>query len=239
MFVASARRSAARLRLGRRCRRAVLVGARDVVTLCRRASSTCVLLAENRLSLAGREQVTPLRLGFLVQFLLFVGVGARVRRGTPAGARADAAQALVSSAGLHLAHRRGVHGDRGSGRPAARAAAAAVASRWRGWLAMFRPGRRTRRRCTCCVQMVLLMAAASPRSAHADVGCAGRWQSAGTSASSPAFPRSSACCCQVRAPPRISALLILGGDTALLSGAARAAPGRARHYVVAQPDCSS
>lgn len=72
-------------------------------------SSACVvtmmnliLLAENRLSVATGNRVTPLRIGFLVQFFLIVGWTLSFITGPPR-TQADAVSALGAIGGLHLA----------------------------------------------------------------------------------------------------------------------------------------
>ena len=61
-----------------------------------------VLLAENRLSLVTEDRVTPLRTGFLVQFLLLIAWVLSFINAA-AGARQDAVTALGVFGGLHLA----------------------------------------------------------------------------------------------------------------------------------------
>jgi hypothetical protein len=61
-----------------------------------------VLLAEHRLSLATENRVTPLRIGFLVQFLLIVGWALSFINAS-AGERSDAVDALGGFGCLHLA----------------------------------------------------------------------------------------------------------------------------------------
>ena len=61
-----------------------------------------VLLAENRLSLPTENRVTPLRVGFLAQFLL-IAAWALSFINEPASVRSNALQALGVIGGLHLA----------------------------------------------------------------------------------------------------------------------------------------
>jgi hypothetical protein len=71
-------------------------------TFCLVSMTNLVLLAENRLSLATENRVTPLRVGFAVQFLLIVG-WMLTFVGEPANIRSSAAEALATLGGLHLA----------------------------------------------------------------------------------------------------------------------------------------
>ena len=71
-------------------------------TACLATMVNLVLLAENRLSPPTENRVTPLRVGFLVQFLLIVGWTSSFIN-EPAGVRANAAEALGVLGGLHLA----------------------------------------------------------------------------------------------------------------------------------------
>lgn len=61
-----------------------------------------VLLAENRLALATSNRVTPLRLGFLVQFLVIVGWSVTFAD-EPPNVRREALQSMGVFAGIHLA----------------------------------------------------------------------------------------------------------------------------------------
>jgi hypothetical protein len=71
-------------------------------TFCLASMVNLVLLAENRLSLPSEDRVTPLRVGFLVQFLLIAAWTLSFVNGSP-GVRSNAAQALGVFGGLHLA----------------------------------------------------------------------------------------------------------------------------------------
>jgi len=73
-----------------------------VTTACLATMINLVLLAENRLSLATEDRVTPLRVGFLVQFLL-IAAWTLSFIGEPPTVRASAAGALRVIGGLHLA----------------------------------------------------------------------------------------------------------------------------------------
>jgi hypothetical protein len=71
-------------------------------TFCLASMANLVLLAENRLSLPTENRVTPLRCGFLLQFLLIASWTLSFI-GEPATIRANAAQALGVIGGVHLA----------------------------------------------------------------------------------------------------------------------------------------
>ena len=116
-----------------------------------------VLLAENRLSLPTEDRVTPLRVGFFVQFLLIVAwiVGPSIGAPrAPAVERGRGARRHRRCCTWPWSH---VHGDRGPGRVAARVreheAVAALA------LARDVPSRRRTRRRLCAGADGLLMLA--------------------------------------------------------------------------------
>jgi len=107
-------------------------------TFCLASMANLVLLAENRLSLPTENRVTPLRVGFLGQFLL-IAAWTLSFLNQPPGVRSNAVEALGVIAGLHLAlvamftvtedlvvSRRGLLHMKPSS--------------WRWLLAMFRPG---------------------------------------------------------------------------------------------------
>lgn len=71
-------------------------------TFCLASMVNLVLLAENRLTLPTENKVTPLRVGFLVQFLL-VAAWTLAFINEPAGVRSSAVDALGVIGGLHLA----------------------------------------------------------------------------------------------------------------------------------------
>lgn len=71
-------------------------------TLCLASMANLILLAENRLSLPTENRVTPLRVGFLVQFLLIVGWHLSFL-GEPAAARSNVVEVLGVFGGLHVA----------------------------------------------------------------------------------------------------------------------------------------
>src|SRR5829696_5569065 len=71
-------------------------------TFCVATMVNLVLLAENRLSLATQNRVTPLRLGFLAQFLLIVAWPLTYLNGLPRSQNA-ALEALIVAGGIHLA----------------------------------------------------------------------------------------------------------------------------------------
>lgn len=72
------------------------------VTLIAAAVVNLVLLADNRLALTTANRVTPLRIGFLVQFLVIIGAGA-ANLHEPLNTRLDVVQMLNVFGGLHLA----------------------------------------------------------------------------------------------------------------------------------------
>jgi hypothetical protein len=71
-------------------------------TFCLASLVNLVLLAENRLSLPAENRVTPLRIGFLVQFLLITSWALSFVHGS-VGTRTNAVQALGLIGGVHLA----------------------------------------------------------------------------------------------------------------------------------------
>jgi hypothetical protein len=71
-------------------------------TLAAATMANLVLLAEHRLSLSTENRVTPLRIGFLVQFLVIVGWTLSFINAPP-GERSDAVDALGGFGCLHLA----------------------------------------------------------------------------------------------------------------------------------------
>jgi hypothetical protein len=71
-------------------------------TFCLASLVNLVLLAENRLALPAENKVTPLRVGFLVQFLL-IAAWTLSFIDEPAAVRSGAATALGVLGGLHLA----------------------------------------------------------------------------------------------------------------------------------------
>ena len=71
-------------------------------TFCVATMVNLVLLAENRLSLPTENRVTPLRVGFLVQFLLIVGWTLTFIN-EPPRVQENALQALGVAGGIHLA----------------------------------------------------------------------------------------------------------------------------------------
>jgi hypothetical protein len=71
-------------------------------TFCLATMVNLVLLAENRLALPAENKVTPLRVGFLVQFLLMAAWTLSFIN-EPAAVRSDAATVLGVIGGLHLA----------------------------------------------------------------------------------------------------------------------------------------
>jgi hypothetical protein len=73
-----------------------------MISACLVTMTNLILLAENRLSVASGNRVTPLRIGFLVQFFLIVGWTLSFMTGTPR-TQADAVTALGTIGGLHLA----------------------------------------------------------------------------------------------------------------------------------------
>jgi hypothetical protein len=73
-----------------------------MATFCLATMVNLVLLAENRLALPTESKVTPLRVGFLVQFLLIVGWNLSFIN-EPAAVRSDAIEVLGVIGGLHLA----------------------------------------------------------------------------------------------------------------------------------------
>jgi hypothetical protein len=72
------------------------------LTLIAAAVVNLVLLADNRLALATANRVTPLRVGFFVQFLVIIGAGAAYLF-EPQNIRLDVVHPLGVAAGLHLA----------------------------------------------------------------------------------------------------------------------------------------
>jgi hypothetical protein len=109
-----------------------------MTTLCLASMANLVLLAESRLSLPTENRVTPLRLGFLVQFLLIVGWTVSFL-GEPPPSRYAALDALGVFGGLHLAIVAMFTVTEDLIVPR-RALLAAAGSRWQWLLAMFRPG---------------------------------------------------------------------------------------------------
>jgi hypothetical protein len=73
-----------------------------VVAACLVTMMNLVLLAENRLALPTEDRVTPLRVGFLVQFLVIVGFALRFVGAAPVTA-ANTVESLGYLGGLHLA----------------------------------------------------------------------------------------------------------------------------------------
>jgi hypothetical protein len=73
-----------------------------MATFCLATMTNLVLLAENRLSLPTDNRVTPLRIGFLVQFLLITAWALAFVSAGP-GAAANALSGLGVFGGLHLA----------------------------------------------------------------------------------------------------------------------------------------
>jgi hypothetical protein len=108
-------------------------------TFCLASMANLVLLAENRLSLPTEDRVTPLRVGFLGQFLLMAAWMLSFID-DPETVRSNAALALGIIGGLHLAvvAMFTVTEDLVVSRRALRRMKAL--SRWRPLLAMFRPG---------------------------------------------------------------------------------------------------
>ena len=128
-------------------------------TFCVASMINLVLLAENRLSLATENRVTPLRVGFLVQFLLIAAWTLSFIHEPRTVSAAIAALGIFG--GLHLAvvatftvtedlvlSRRALLGTTPS-------------SPWRWFLALFRPGG-GRGAAYVVVQMAILIAAAYP-----------------------------------------------------------------------------
>jgi hypothetical protein len=117
-----------------------------------------VLLAENRLRLPTEDRVTPLRVGFFVQFLL-IAIWALVFRNEPPGVRAMAAQVLMVVGGGHLAvvATFTVTEDLTVSRQMLRRLTSS--SPWRWLIAIFRPGG-GRGAAYVLVQMAILLAAA-------------------------------------------------------------------------------
>lgn len=116
-----------------------------------------VLLAENRLSLATENRVTPLRIGFLVQFLLLVAwIVSFIAESV--GARSDAVTVLGVFGGFHLAlvAMFTVTEDLVVPRPVL--LRTRTSSRWRFLLALLRPGGGNGA-AYVLVQMMLLLAA--------------------------------------------------------------------------------
>jgi hypothetical protein len=110
-----------------------------MATFCLATMTNLVLLAENRLSLPTDNRVTPLRIGFLVQFLLIAGwTLSFVNEPPPAVSNALSALGVVG--GFHLAVVATFAVTEGlivSRRVLLRMA---PSSPWRWFLAMFRPG---------------------------------------------------------------------------------------------------
>jgi hypothetical protein len=73
-----------------------------LVSGCAVSTINCVLLAESRLRVASENRVTPLRIGFFVQFLVLVAWGLSFIGAAPT-VRSNAAQVLAFVGGLHLA----------------------------------------------------------------------------------------------------------------------------------------
>jgi hypothetical protein len=128
-----------------------------VTTGCLATGINLMLLAENRLTLPTENRVTPLRVGFLVQFLLIVAWTLSFIR-EPASVRFDAVQVLGVIGGLHLALVAMFTVTEDLSVPR-RVLSAMASSRWQRLLAIFRPGG-GRGAAYVLVQMVLLLAAA-------------------------------------------------------------------------------
>ena len=146
-----------------------------------------VLLAENRLSLPTEDRVTPLRLGFLAQFLLIAAWTLLVRRRSAARPRRTPPTRSAVLGGLHLAlvAMFTVTEDLVVSRRVLLRMTSA--SRWRWLLAMFGPGG-GRGAVYVLVQMALLLARRGCLQPSARAAALARWRSAATSASSPACP---------------------------------------------------
>jgi hypothetical protein len=127
-------------------------------TACLMTMANLVLLAENRLSLSTENRVTPLRVGFLAQFLLIAAwVLSFVNE--PISVRSNALQALAAFGCLHLAlvAMFTVTEDLALPRPV-RLRMKALPP-WRRFLAMFLPGG-GRGAVYVLMQMAMLLAAA-------------------------------------------------------------------------------
>ena len=129
-----------------------------MATSCLVTMVNLVLLSENRLALPVESKVTPLRVGFLVQFLLIVGWNLTFIN-EPAAARGDAIEVLGVIGGLHLAVVAMFTVTEDLAVPRRVLPRPATASRWNLLLTVFRPGG-GRGALYVLAQMALLLAAA-------------------------------------------------------------------------------
>ncbi|HSC27809.1 MAG TPA: hypothetical protein VLD67_11075 [Vicinamibacterales bacterium] len=127
-----------------------------MTTFCLVSMANLVLLAENRLSLATTNRVTPLRVGFLAQFLLITAWALSFINEAPA-VRSNALEALNVIGGLHLALVAMFTVTEDLVVPR-RVLSAMASSRWRSVLAIFQPGG-GRGAAYVLAQMALLVAA--------------------------------------------------------------------------------
>jgi hypothetical protein len=118
-----------------------------------------VLLAENRLALTTEDSVTPLRLGFFVQFLAIVA-WTMAYLAEPAITRGNAADALAGAGCVHLAIVAAFAVTEGFAVPRRVLHRMTSPSRWRWLLASFGPGG-GRGAAFVLAQMVMLAAALS------------------------------------------------------------------------------
>ena len=129
-----------------------------MTTFAAATMANLVLLAEHRLSLATENRVTPLRIGFLVQFLLIVAWALSFINGPP-GERSDAVEVLGVFGCLHLAVVAIFTVTEDLAVPRRVLLAARASSGWRSLFGMLRPGGGYGA-FYILVQMVLLLAAA-------------------------------------------------------------------------------
>ena len=127
-------------------------------TVCLASMVNLVLLAENRLSLPTENRVTPLRVGFLVQFLL-IAAWTLSFINEPPRVRSNAVEALGVIGGLHLAVVAMFTVTEDLVVPRRVLLRMKPSSPWRWLLAMFRPGG-GRGAIYVLVQMALLLVAA-------------------------------------------------------------------------------
>ena len=111
----------------------------DMTTFWMVSLTNLVFLAENRLALPTENKVIPLRVGFLIQFLLIAG-WMLTFIDDPANVRSNAIAALGVLGGLHLAIVAMFTVTEDLALPRRTLLQIASAPRWRWLLALFRPG---------------------------------------------------------------------------------------------------
>lgn len=130
-----------------------------IMTGCVATTMNFVLLAESRLAGSSENRVTPVRVGFFVQFLLIVAWALSYIREAPTN-RANAAEALAVIGGLHLAMVAAFTVTESMSVPRRVLQQMRTPSRWNWLLALLRPGG-GRGAAYVLAQMALLLFAAA------------------------------------------------------------------------------